>query len=80
LSGRGGAWLRAAPAVALGISLACLIWFAFVPSVIALYESRGSPPVNVDSASLIVVALIANIVVLVLIVAAGWRVRGERDQ
>jgi len=71
---------RAAPAVALGISLACLIAFAFVPSVIALYESRGSPPVNVDSVSLSVVALIANIVVLVLIVAAGWRVRGERDQ
>jgi uncharacterized protein with PQ loop repeat len=80
LSGRGGAWLRAAPAVALGISLACVTTFAFVPSVIALYESRGSPPVSVDSALLGLVALVANIVVFVLIVAAGGRAPGRRDE
>jgi hypothetical protein len=71
---------RAAPAVALGIALACVTAFAFVPSVIALYESRGSPPVSVDSASLVLVALIANIVVLVLIVAAGGRAPGRRQE
>jgi predicted RND superfamily exporter protein len=80
LSGRGGAWLRAAPAALIGISLACLIAFAFVPSVIALYEARGSPPVNVDSASLSLAALIANIVVLVLVVAVAPRSSGTRDE
>jgi hypothetical protein len=80
LSDRGGAWLRAAPAVALGILLAGFTQFAFVPSVIALYESRGSPPLSVDSALLSLAALVANIVLLVLLVAAGWRsaVRRER--
>jgi hypothetical protein len=80
LSDRGGAWLRAAPAVALGILLASFTQFAFVPSVIALYESRGSPPLSVDSALLSLAALVANIVLLVLLVAAGWRsaVRRER--
>ena len=71
---------RAAPAVALGIALASVTAFAFVPSVIALYESRGSPPVSVDSASLSLAALIANIVVVVLIVAAGRRAPGRRDE
>ena len=69
-----------APAVALGISLACLTHFAFVPSVLALYESRGSPPVSVDSALLSLVALIANIVVLVVIVGAGWRIAGRNER
>jgi uncharacterized membrane protein YidH (DUF202 family) len=80
LSGRVGAWLRTAPAVALGIALACVTALAFVPSVIALYESRGSLPVSVDSASLSLVALIANVVVLVLMVAAGRRAPGRRDE
>jgi hypothetical protein len=80
LRDRGAAWLRAAPAVALGIALAWVTAFAFVPSVIALYESRGSPPVSVDSASLSLVALIANIVVFGLIVAAGRRSPGRRDE
>ena len=71
---------RAAPAIALGFALACLTAFAFVPSVMALYESRGSPPVSVGSAWLSVAALIANIVVLVLIVAASRRVPGGRDE
>ena len=75
-----GALLRAAPAVALGISLVFLISFVFVPSVMALYETRGSPPVSVDSAWLNVVALLANIVVLVLIVAAGRRAAGRRER
>jgi hypothetical protein len=70
--------LRAAPAVALGLLLACLMQLVFVPSVVALYESRGSPPVNVDSALLSLVALIANVIVLVLIVAAVWRSAGGR--
>lgn len=64
-----GAWLRASPAVALGISLVCLISFVFVPSVMALYQTRGSPPVSVDSNWLSLVALVANVVVFVLIVA-----------
>jgi hypothetical protein len=68
------------PAVALGISLACLTAFAFVPSVTLLYESRGSPPVSVDSASLSLAGLIANIFVLVLIVATGRRAPGRRDE
>ena len=68
------------PAVALGILLACLTQFAFVPSVVALYESRGSPPVSVDSAFLSLAALIANLVVLVLIVAADWRSAGARER
>ena len=68
------------PAVALGISLACLTGFVFVPSVIALYESRGSPPVSVDSALLSLAALIANIVVLILIVALGWRSAAGRER
>ena len=72
--------LRAAPAAALGVVLACLIAFAFVPSVTLLYESRGSPPVSVDSAWLSLAALIANIAVLVLIVAAGRRAPGKRDE
>jgi hypothetical protein len=80
LSRRLAACRRAAPAVALGITLACVTAFAFVPSVIALYESRGSPPVSVDSASLSLVALIANIVVLAVIVAAGPRTPGRRDE
>jgi hypothetical protein len=80
LRDRGAAWLRAAPAVALGIALACVTTFAFVPSVMGLYESRGSPPVSVDSASLSLVALMANIVVLALILAAGRRARGSRDE
>ena len=80
LSGRGGAWLRAAPAVTLGIVLACLTHLAFVPSVIGLYESRGSPPVSVDSSSLSLVALIVNIVVLVLIVAASRRAAGRHER
>jgi hypothetical protein len=80
LSGRGGAWLRAAPAALLGVSLACLLSFVFVPSVMGLYESRGSPPVNVDSAALGLVILVANVVVFVLIVAAGWRVFPRRDR
>ena len=70
------AWLRASPAVALGISLVCLISFVFVPSVMALYQARGSPPVSVDSNWLSLVALVANVVVFVLIVAtrrAGTR-------
>jgi hypothetical protein len=71
--------LRAAP-VALGISLACLTQFAFVPSVVALYESRGSPPVSVDSALLSLAALIANLVVLVVIVAAAWRSAGRPER
>jgi Na+/H+ antiporter NhaA len=71
---------RAAPAVALGFALACVTAFAFVPSVVALYESRGSPPVSVDSASLSLAALIANIVVLAVIVAAGRRAPGRRDE
>jgi hypothetical protein len=79
LSGRGGAWLRAAPAVLLGMSLACVVGFAFVPSVIGLYESRGSPPVSVDAASLNFAALVANIVVLALIFAAGRRA-GRRER
>jgi hypothetical protein len=65
--------LRAAPAVAFGLALACLMQLVFVPSVVALYESRGSPPVNVDSALLSLLALIANVIVLVLIVVAVWR-------
>jgi hypothetical protein len=69
-----------APAVALGISLACLTHFGFVPSVLALYESRGSPPVSVDSASLSLAALIANIVVLLVIVGAGWRIAGRLER
>jgi hypothetical protein len=80
LSGRGGALLRAAPAVALGIALACLTQFAFVPSVVGLYESRGSPPVSVDSALLSLAALFANIVVLAVIVAAAWRSPGRRER
>jgi hypothetical protein len=79
LRDRGAAWLRAAP-VAFGIALACVIAFAFVPSVMALYETRGSPPLSVDSASLSLVALVANIVVLALIVAAGRRAPGRRDE
>ncbi|HET9808152.1 MAG TPA: hypothetical protein VFQ66_00555 [Candidatus Limnocylindria bacterium] len=71
---------RAAPAVALGFALACVTAFAFVPSVIALYESRGSPPVSVDSASLGLVALVANIVVLVLMVAPAGRAAGRRQE
>lgn len=74
-----GAWLRAAPAVALGVSLVCLISFVFVPSVVALYQTRGSPPVSVDSNWLSLVALIANVVVFVLIVATG-RVGTRREQ
>jgi uncharacterized protein with PQ loop repeat len=66
-----GAWLRAAPAIVLGISLVCLISFVFVPSVMALYQTRGSPPVSVDSNWLSLVALIANVVVFVLIVTTG---------
>jgi len=80
LRGRDAAWLRAASAVALGIALACATAFAFVPSVMALYETRGSPPVSVDSASLSLVALVANIVVLALIVAAARRAPGRRDE
>jgi protein-S-isoprenylcysteine O-methyltransferase Ste14 len=80
LRDRGAAWLRAAPAVALGIALACVTAFAFVPSVMALYETRGSPPVSVDSASLSLVALVANLAVLALIVAAGRRAPGRRDE
>ena len=74
-----GALLRAAPAVALGICLVILISFVFVPFVMALYETRGSPPVSVDSSWLSLAALIANVVILLLIVATG-RVgtRGER--
>ena len=68
------------PAVALGISLACLTHFIFVPAVIALYESRGSPPVSVDSALLSLAALIANIVVVALIVAVGWRSAAGRER
>jgi predicted RND superfamily exporter protein len=68
------------PALALGISLACLLGFLFVPSVIALYESRGSPPVSMDSALVSLGALIANIVVLVLIVAVGWRSAPGRER
>ena len=75
-----GAWPRRAPAVALGISLACVIWFVFVPSVMALYETRGSPPVSVDSNWLSLAAFLANIVVLVLIVAAGRRAAGRRKR
>ena len=71
---------RAAPAVALGLSLACLAHFVFVPSVIALYESRGSPPVNVDSAVLSLAALVANIVVLALLLAVIWRSAGRRER
>jgi hypothetical protein len=79
LTSRGGAWLRAAPAAALGIALACLIQFVFVPAVIGLYESRGSPPVSVDSSLLGLAALAANIVVFIVIAAASWRAaRGER--
>jgi hypothetical protein len=74
------AFRRAAPTVALGISLACLTQFAFVPSVVALYESRGSPPVSVDSALLSLAALLANIVVLALIVAAGWPSARRRER
>ncbi len=74
------ALLRAAPAVALGISLVLLISFVFVPLVTALYETRGSPPVSVDSNWLSLLALLANIVVLVLIVAAGRRAGGGRAQ
>ena len=73
MSSRGGAWLRAAPVVALGIALACLTHFVFVPSVTGMYESRGSPPVSVDSSLLGLAALVANVVVFVLIAAAGWR-------
>jgi len=80
LRDRGAAWLRSAPAVALGIALACVIAIAFVPSVIALYETRGSPPVSVDSASLSLAALIANLVVLAVLVAAGRRATGRRDE
>ncbi|MEX2045608.1 MAG: hypothetical protein WEE03_00465 [Chloroflexota bacterium] len=80
MSRRPEAWLRAAPAVARGIVLACLMWFVFVPSVISLYESRGSPPVNVDSAALSLVSLLANIVVLVLIAATGWPATGRRER
>lgn len=68
------------PAVALGLALAFVTAFAFVPSVMALYETRGSPAVSVDSASLSLAALIANLVVLALIVAAGRRVTGRRDE
>ena len=68
------------PAVALSVSLACLTHFVFVPTVIALYESRGSPPVSVDSALLSLAALIANIVVLILIVALGWRSAAGRER
>jgi len=64
----------------LGIALACVIALAFVPSVIALYETRGSPPVSVDSASLSLAALIANLVVLAVLVAAGRRATGRRDE
>lgn len=80
MSDRVGAWLRLAPAVALGITLACVTAFAFVPSVIALYESRGSPPVSVDSGALGLVALVANIVVFVVIVAASRRAPTRRDE
>jgi hypothetical protein len=77
LSSRGGAWLRAAPAAALGIALACLTHLVFVPAVIGLYASRGSPPVSVDSSLLGVAALASNVVVFVLIVAAGRRAVGR---
>lgn len=73
------AWLRASPAVALGISLMCLISFVFVPSVMALYQTRGSPPVSVDSNWLSLVALVANVVVFVLIVATR-RVGTRRER
>ena len=66
-----GALLRAAPAVGLGISLVVLISLVFVPFVMALYETRGSPPVSVDSDWLSLAALIANVIILVLIIAAG---------
>ena len=71
---------RAAPAVALGLSLACLAHFVFVPSVIALYESRGSPPVSIDSALLSLAAVIANIFVLALLLAVSWRSAAGRQR
>jgi len=74
-----GALLRAAPAVGLGLSLVVLISFVFVPFVMALYETRGSPPVSVDSNWLSLAALIANVVILVLIVATG-RVGTRRER
>ena len=64
----------------LGIALACVPAFAIVPAGMGLYETRGSPPVSVDSASLSLVALIANLVVLVVILAAGRRATGRRDE
>ena len=80
MSGRSAALRRAAPAVALGIALAGVTHFLFVPSVVTLYESRGSPPVNADSALLSLAALIANVVVLAVVVAAGWRPSGRRER
>lgn len=66
-----GAWLRAAPAVGLGISLVAVISFVFVPFVMALYETRGSPPVSVDSNWLSLAALVTNVIIFILIIAAG---------
>lgn len=75
LTGPRGAWHRAAPAIAAGVLVACLVLLAFVPSVIRLYESRGSPPVSVDASLLGLVALVANLVVLLLFALAGRRAR-----
>ena len=74
-----GAWLRGTPTVALGISLASVIAFVFVPSVVALYETRGSPPLSLDSNWLSLAALIANVAIFVLIIATG-RVGTRRDR